>query len=128
MSLQQKHALITGSSRGIGRGIALKLAEAGATIAVHYYSPAWTEDSVFNSLPESVQKLIRDLASTRLDTNARLGTPPDVGDVVSLFCSPQANWITGQVIFADGGGFADELGSATGDPTRLLGNESKSDR
>ena len=37
MSLKQKHALITRSSRGIGRGIALKLAEAGATIAIHYY-------------------------------------------------------------------------------------------
>jgi enoyl-[acyl-carrier protein] reductase III len=32
-----KHALITGSSRGIGRGIALKLAAEGADIAVHYY-------------------------------------------------------------------------------------------
>jgi enoyl-[acyl-carrier protein] reductase III len=37
MSLQGKSVLITGSSRGIGRGIALKLAEKGARIAVHYY-------------------------------------------------------------------------------------------
>ena len=32
-----KHVLITGGSRGIGRGIALKLAEQRAKIAIHYY-------------------------------------------------------------------------------------------
>jgi len=33
---QRKHALITGSSRGIGRGIALKLAGQGVNVAINY--------------------------------------------------------------------------------------------
>ena len=32
----------------------------------------------------------------------RLGTPKDVGNVAALFCSADAAWITGQVIYADG--------------------------
>ena len=37
MSLDGKHALITGSSRGIGRGIALILAASGVKVAIHYF-------------------------------------------------------------------------------------------
>lgn len=37
MSFRGKNVLVTGSSRGIGRGIALKLAQEGARVAVHYY-------------------------------------------------------------------------------------------
>ena len=40
MALNRKHALITGSSRGIGRWIALKLAERGVDVAIHYYQNA----------------------------------------------------------------------------------------
>ena len=47
MTVKRKHALVTGSSRGIGRGIALKLAERGARVAVHYYQ---NEDAAKSTL------------------------------------------------------------------------------
>jgi NAD(P)-dependent dehydrogenase (short-subunit alcohol dehydrogenase family) len=47
MPLNGKHALITGGSRGIGRGIALKLAAQGVNIAVHYYQ---NQDAVTDTL------------------------------------------------------------------------------
>jgi glucose 1-dehydrogenase len=40
MRLEGKTALVTGSSRGIGRGIALRLSQEGANVAIHYHRDA----------------------------------------------------------------------------------------
>jgi NAD(P)-dependent dehydrogenase (short-subunit alcohol dehydrogenase family) len=83
------------------RYFAVALAKRGIT--VNAISPGWTEDSVLNSLPEPVQDLIRNWHKSGWTPMGRLGTPEDIGNVVALFCSEQAGWITGQVIYADGG-------------------------
>ena len=36
MTITARHALVTGGSRGIGRGISLKLAEQGVHVAINY--------------------------------------------------------------------------------------------
>jgi L-rhamnose 1-dehydrogenase len=41
--LTGKTAIVTGASRGIGRGIALRLAEAGASVVVNYHDPGEAE-------------------------------------------------------------------------------------
>jgi NAD(P)-dependent dehydrogenase (short-subunit alcohol dehydrogenase family) len=83
------------------RYFAVAVAKRGIT--VNAISPGWTEDSVMNTLPEQVQQLIRDWHTRGWTPMGRLGTPADVGDAVTLFCSEKARWITGQVIYADGG-------------------------
>ena len=83
------------------RYFAVALAKRGIT--VNAISPGWTEDSVLNSLPQAAQDLIRNWHQQGWTPMGRLGTPADAGDVVSLFCDSRAGWITGQVIYADGG-------------------------
>jgi NAD(P)-dependent dehydrogenase (short-subunit alcohol dehydrogenase family) len=83
------------------RYFAVALAKQGIT--VNAISPGWTEDSVLNSLPSQAQDLIRDWHRRGWTPMGRLGTPADIGDVVALFCAREARWITGQVIYADGG-------------------------
>jgi enoyl-[acyl-carrier-protein] reductase (NADH) len=83
------------------RYLAVAVAKRGIT--VNAISPGWTEDSVLNTLPTAAQDLIRNWHERGWTPMRRLGTPADMGDVVALFASDQARWITGQVIYADGG-------------------------
>jgi NAD(P)-dependent dehydrogenase (short-subunit alcohol dehydrogenase family) len=83
------------------RYFAVAVAKRGIT--VNAISPGWTEDSVLNTLPEEAQQVIRNWHTGSWTPMGRLGTPVDIGDVVVLLCSEKARWITGQVIYADGG-------------------------
>lgn len=83
------------------RYFAVAVAKRGIT--VNAISPGWTENSVLNTLPSQAQDLIRTWHQRGWTPMGRLGTPEDVGRVVALFCSEDAAWITGQLIYADGG-------------------------
>ena len=74
MSLAGKHVLITGGSRGIGRGIALKLAENGAKIAVHYYQNARAANDTLGQ--------IRKHGSDGLVIQADVTRPEQITDMV----------------------------------------------
>jgi len=83
------------------RYFAVALASRGIT--VNTISPGWIEDSVLNSLPEVLQTGLRQWQERGWTPMGRLGTPADIGNAVALICSPEANWITGQLLDVDGG-------------------------
>jgi NAD(P)-dependent dehydrogenase (short-subunit alcohol dehydrogenase family) len=83
------------------RYFGVALAKQGIT--VNAISPGWTDDSVLNTLPQEVQDLITNWHVRGWTPMGRLGTPADIAGVVGMFCSEEASWITGQIIYADGG-------------------------
>lgn len=83
------------------RYFAVALAPRGIT--VNSVSPGLTDDSVFNGLPTDIQKIGRDWHASGWTPMGRMGTPADIGNAVALLCSPDSAWITGQLIYADGG-------------------------
>ncbi len=50
MKLEGKNALVTGSSQGIGKAIARRLAEDGANVVINFHSHAEKADSVVNEI------------------------------------------------------------------------------
>src|SRR5882762_5624001 len=67
-TLQNKTALVTGASRGIGHATALALAEAGAHILVHYgRANAVSADLGTPDGASSLTKQVRSIIGDRLD-------------------------------------------------------------
>lgn len=67
IDLTGKTALVTGSSRGIGRACALRLAEAGADVVVNYV----TSESAANELAREIQSLGRNAAVVKADMSEK---------------------------------------------------------
>lgn len=70
MKLKDKVAVVTGSSRGIGRAIAIEFAEEGANVVVNYTKNA--------EAAEEVAKIIREKGREALIVQADVSVPADV--------------------------------------------------
>jgi glucose 1-dehydrogenase len=81
IDLNGKVALITGSSRGIGRGCAIEMARAGADVTVNYLSHADDAEEV----AESVRSLGRQAIVFRADVADRVGVDQMVAATVERF-------------------------------------------
>ena len=73
-SLQNRIALVTGASRGIGRSIAVALAHAGCHVAVNYYQQGVAA--------EEVREAIRKLGRRGIAIQADVSVPSDVDRLV----------------------------------------------
>lgn len=67
--LNGRNALVTGASKGIGKGIALALAAAGADVAVNYHSDRAGADSVC----DEIRKMGRRAIAIRADVGTSTG-------------------------------------------------------
>ncbi len=75
--LTDKHALITGASRGIGRAIAELFAKAGANVAIHYHE--------HQEAAQKVARKAKSLGREAIVLRADMGSPQDIWQMFDVY-------------------------------------------
>jgi glucose 1-dehydrogenase len=83
MQFDGKSGLVTGGSRGIGRGCALELAKAGANVAINYHSNGAAADEVV----AEIKKMGRDAIAIQADVSDQASVEQMVAKTVEAFGS-----------------------------------------
>jgi 3-oxoacyl-[acyl-carrier protein] reductase len=91
------YAAAFGATDALTRTWAKELAPRGVTVNAVGAGPVETDG--FNAISTAEMKRLF-ISRTPL---GRLGMPSDIADVVAFLASPDARWVTGQVLFVNGG-------------------------
>jgi NAD(P)-dependent dehydrogenase (short-subunit alcohol dehydrogenase family) len=92
-------ALAKGAVEAAVRFLAVSLADRGIT--VNAVAPGPTDTEAFDAMAEDPDELRTRLAA--VTPMGRMGTPEDAARLIAFLCSEDAGWVTGQLIFSDGG-------------------------
>ncbi len=92
MKLHGKTAVVTGASRGIGRGIALRLAQDGARVVVHY-----------KGNKDAADEVVQEIANTGGQAIALSCDLADTTEVRRMFSQIEAEWKTIDILVNNAG-------------------------
>jgi NAD(P)-dependent dehydrogenase (short-subunit alcohol dehydrogenase family) len=92
-------ALAKGAVEAGARFLAAELAPRGVTVNI--VAPGPTDTEAFDAMADDSAALKQRLASRT--PMGRLSEPADAARLVAFLCSAAAGWITGQLVFSDGG-------------------------